>query len=161
LQMSPFGPKRTSCHGANARICVGLSIVVKPPGGGDMQRRGESGQPAKGQRQRTRPKARKVPTAHVSTDHSADQFDRLKRERYEAVEQQAATSEVLKVISRSPGELQPVFEAILANATRICEAKFGTLFRFDGENFHPVAQFNTPTALLEAQTRRGPFQPPS
>jgi GAF domain-containing protein len=53
-----------------------------------------------------------------------------------------------------------VFQAMLENATRICEAKFGTLFRFDGENFHPAAQFNTPTALLEAQTRRGPFQPP-
>src|SRR5262249_47389874 len=60
----------------------------------------------------------------------------------------------------SPGELAPVFQTMLANATRICEAKFGTLFRFDGKNFHPVAQFNTPTALLEAQMRRGPFQPP-
>jgi len=44
------------------------------------------------------------------------------------------------------------------NATRICNAKFGTLFRFDGENFHPAAQLNTPAALLEAQTRRGPFK---
>jgi GAF domain-containing protein len=78
----------------------------------------------------------------------------------ESLEQQTATADVLRVISSSPGELEPVFQAMLENATRICEAKFGTLFRFDGENFHPVAQFHTPTALLEAQTRRGPFQPP-
>src|SRR6516165_4779858 len=77
----------------------------------------------------------------------------------ESLEQQTATSEVLRVISSSPGELEPVFQAMLENATRICEAKFGTLFRFDGNNFHPVAQFNTPTALLEEQTRRGPFRP--
>jgi two-component system, NtrC family, sensor kinase len=77
----------------------------------------------------------------------------------ESLEQQTATSEVLRVISSSPGELEPVFQAMLENATRICEARFGNLFRFDGKNFHPAAQFNTPPALLEAQTRRGPFQP--
>jgi GAF domain-containing protein len=78
----------------------------------------------------------------------------------ESLEQQTATADVLRIISSSPGELEPVFQVMLENATRICEAKFGTLFRFDGENFHPVAQFNTPAALLEVQTRRGPFQPP-
>src|SRR5262245_65222698 len=51
----------------------------------------------------------------------------------EALEQQTATSEVLKVISSSPGELEPVFSAMLANATRICEAKFGVLFRSEGD----------------------------
>jgi hypothetical protein len=84
---------------------------------------------------------------------------RLLNELRESLQQQTATSEVLKVISSSPGDLQPVFQAMLENATRICEAKFGTLFRFDGKNFHTVAQFNTPAALLEAQTRRGPFEP--
>src|SRR6516165_3938203 len=84
---------------------------------------------------------------------------RLLNELRESLQQQTATSEVLGVISSSPGELAPVFQTMLANATRICEAKFGTLFRFDGENFHPVAQFNTPTALLEALTKRGPFKP--
>ena len=83
------------------------------------------------------------------------------RELSESLDQQTATSEVLSVISSSPGDLKPVFDAILENATRICEAKFGTLFRFDGKNFHPVAQFNTPAALIEAQTQREPFQPPT
>src|SRR6516165_3363237 len=85
---------------------------------------------------------------------------RLLSELRESLQQQTATADVLRVISSSPGELALVFQAMLENAARICEAKFGALFRFDGENFHPVAQFNTPTALLEAQTRRGPFQPP-
>jgi transcriptional regulator with GAF, ATPase, and Fis domain len=68
----------------------------------------------------------------------------------EALEQQTATSEVLRVISSSPGELDPVFQAMLENATRICEAKFGTLFRFDGNMFHVAAQVGTPLELAEA-----------
>ena len=73
-------------------------------------------------------------------------------------EQQTATSEVLKVISSSPGELQPVFEAMLENAVRICGAKFGTLFRYDGDIVHLAAQFGTPLALTEFQQKRGPFR---
>ncbi|MGB9391254.1 MAG: GAF domain-containing protein, partial [Xanthobacteraceae bacterium] len=83
---------------------------------------------------------------------------RLLNDLRESLQQQTATSEVLGVISSSPGELEPVFQTMLANATRICEAKFGTLFRFDGKTFHPVAQFNTPAALLEAQKRRAGFE---
>jgi GAF domain-containing protein len=52
-----------------------------------------------------------------------------------------------------------VFCTILEDATRICNAKFGTLYRFDGQRFHPAAQFNMPTAFLEENTRRGPFEP--
>src|SRR6516165_4621281 len=80
------------------------------------------------------------------------------RERDEALEQLSATTKVLKVISSSPADLNPVFETILKNATRICEAKFGTLFRFDGRVLQPVAQVGTPVKLIEAQRRRGPHQ---
>ena len=76
----------------------------------------------------------------------------------ESLEQQTATSEVLRVISSSPGDLEPVFQAMLENATRICEAKFGTLFRFDGQIYHLAAQFGTPPEFAELQRRRGPFQ---
>jgi two-component system NtrC family sensor kinase len=86
--------------------------------------------------------------------------ERLNRELAEARQQQTATRDVLRIISSS-GSLERVFETILGNATRICEAKFGTLFRFDGKNYCPAAQFNTPEALLEAQMKRGSFEPTS
>jgi class 3 adenylate cyclase len=84
---------------------------------------------------------------------------RLTRERDEALLRETANSEILRLISSSPGDLELVFRTILEDATRICNANFGNLFRFDGEKFYPAAQFNTPTALLEALTRRGPFKP--
>jgi two-component system NtrC family sensor kinase len=73
----------------------------------------------------------------------------------ESLEQQTATSEVLKVISSSPGELGPVFHAMLENAVRICEAKFGLMFRFVGEEFYTVAQLNLPPVLDEFIRKRG------
>ena len=98
-------------------------------------------------------------SGHSSVVNLQEKLKRQARELDEAREERAAIAEVLRIISSSPGELEPVFQSILENATRICEAKFGTLFRFDGKNFHPAAQFNTPAELLEEQTRRGPFEP--
>ena len=71
----------------------------------------------------------------------------------EALEQQTATSEVLKVISSSPGELKPVFDALLANAVRICDAKFGVLFLTEGDAFRYVALHGAPPAFAEARRR--------
>jgi two-component system, NtrC family, sensor kinase len=77
----------------------------------------------------------------------------------ESLEQQTATSEVLQTISSSQGELQPVFDSLLANATRLCAAKYGTLFLCEGDDLRVVAQHNTPAALAE-QRRRDPILRP-
>ena len=79
----------------------------------------------------------------------------------ESLEQQTATSEVLSVISSSPGDLEPVFQTMLENAVRICEAKFGSLYRFDGENFHFAAEVGTPLEYATFQKDRGPLRPRS
>jgi hypothetical protein len=73
----------------------------------------------------------------------------------ESLEQQTATSEVLQVISGSPGELEPVFEAMLANAVRICEAGFGVMYRYDGDAFQPAAMLNAPAAYADFVWSRG------
>src|SRR5438477_3672134 len=76
----------------------------------------------------------------------------------ESLEQQKATFEVLKVISSSPGELEPVFRAILENATRICEAKIGILFGFDDGAYTAVATLGV-TAEYQEYLDRGPIRP--
>ncbi len=76
----------------------------------------------------------------------------------EALEQQTATSEVLRVISSTPGELEPVFEAMLVNAVRLCEASFGMLFRFEGGAWRAVAMLGVPPAFAEFW-QRGPQRP--
>src|SRR3984957_5154183 len=75
--------------------------------------------------------------------------------------QQEATAEILQVIANSPGELGPVFRTVLENATRICDARFGTLLRFDGTAFHFAADVGTPKALAEYVRRPGPFRGPA
>src|SRR5262249_52126316 len=83
------------------------------------------------------------------------------RELSESLEQQTATSEVLKVISSSPGELEPVFQTILSNATRLCEAKFGTLYRYDFGAFYPVTFHQVPSSFADFLRQRGSFVPPA
>jgi GAF domain-containing protein/DNA-binding response OmpR family regulator len=80
------------------------------------------------------------------------------RELAEALEQQTATSEVLQVISSSPGTLDPVFQAMLANAVRICEANFGVLFRFEDGAWRAAAMLGVPPAFAEFW-QRGPQRP--
>jgi len=82
---------------------------------------------------------------------------RLLNELRESLQQQTATADVLKVISRSPGQLEPVFQTILANATRICEANFGNMYLRDGETLQLAAAHNTPLALVEKR-RRAPLR---
>jgi GAF domain-containing protein len=84
---------------------------------------------------------------------------RLLNELRQSLEQQTATAEVLRVISSSPGELEPVFQAMLENATRICEAKFGVLLSFDGKMFEFAAEVGTPPQFFEFMRQRGPFSP--
>src|SRR6516225_427893 len=76
---------------------------------------------------------------------------RLLNELRESLHQQTATSEVLGVISSSPGELEPVFRAMLESATRICEAKFGSMYLREGDAFRIVAMHNAPPAFAEAR----------
>src|SRR5262245_50697081 len=97
---------------------------------------------------------RRPRAVRMTTDLAA-----LKRELAEALERQTATSAVLRVISSSAGDLQSVFETILANATRICEAKFGVLYRYDGEAFQPAAMLNAPRAYADFVRSRGRFLP--
>ncbi|HYA30902.1 MAG TPA: GAF domain-containing protein, partial [Acidobacteriota bacterium] len=82
-----------------------------------------------------------------------------KRELSEALEQQTATSEVLQVISSSPGELEPVFDAMLQNAVRICGAKFGQMYSYDGEHFHNTAMCDAPAPFGEFLRQRRSFSP--
>ena len=113
-----------------------------------MQRRGESGQPAKGRRA-SRPKARKAPTARVLTDDLQEQLNRRTRERDEALEQQTATIEVLRAISSSAGKLEPIFDTMLRNALRLCGAQSGHMLLFDGESFTIAAIKDTPAGFAK------------
>ncbi len=87
------------------------------------------------------------------------QLDVRTRELDEALEQQTASSEVLRAISSSAGELQPVFYMMLAKATRICEANFGILWLVEGQGFRSVATHNLPNALQEEWQRNPLFRP--
>jgi signal transduction histidine kinase len=123
-----------------------------------MQRGSGSGQPVKGQC-RSRPKARKAPTAHVTGDRPPKHITRSKRERDEALEQLAATSEILRVIRTSPTDVQPVFETIVRSAVSLCGSLFANVFRFDGELLHWVVAHNVGPSIVDMLKTKFPMRP--
>src|SRR5262245_3958813 len=104
-----------------------------------MQRRGESEQPGKGRRA-SRPKTSKAPTTPVSADHSLEQFDRLRCERDEALERETATSEVLRIISNSPTDLQSALGAIAESAARLLDVAGAEITRVEGDGLRLMAK---------------------
>src|SRR5262249_6451849 len=106
-----------------------------------MQRRGSSGQAVKGQHP-VRPRTRKAPIAYVSVADLQEQLDRRIRELDEALQQQTATSEVLSIIRRSPADAQPVFDAIVQSAARLCGAIFGVVYLYENDRLRIAATNN-------------------
>jgi len=130
-----------------------------------MRRRSRAGSLVKVRRRksatRRRPNASKSARSRTSSvDDLKSTVARLTRELGEALDQRTATAEVLRVISTSPGDLEPVFQAMLANAARICEAKFGSLYLYDGDRFRVGALHNAPAAFAEFRRREPVFHPP-
>ena len=130
-----------------------------------MTRRGTvSRKPAKTQhRKPTRPKrsdaAMAAKKANWSVSELQEQLKGQARELEEARDERAALAEVLRVISSSPGDLEPVFGAMLVNAVRLCEAKFGNLYLYEEGALRIVASHNVPPAFAAA-CRSGPIHPP-
>lgn len=127
-----------------------------------MIRRSAKGRkPAKtSPRSKTKPKhgnaAKAARNRRLSAPRKDTEVARLVRERDEALERETATSEILRLVSRSPGNLELVFRSILENATRICGAKFGTLYLREADGVRVVAMHDAPSAFLE-ECRRNPL----
>jgi transcriptional regulator with GAF, ATPase, and Fis domain len=125
-----------------------------------MKRRSRAGpERAKSRRRKTITLKGRGPRNPSAADHKTQSdVAQLIRERDEALEREKATAEVLRVISSSPGELEPVFRAMLENATRICGAHFGSLWRFENGAARLVSNFNHPPAFAEF-LHQGPHRP--
>jgi hypothetical protein len=124
-----------------------------------MKRRSRaSGTPIKGRRrkapkQKPRNASKTGPRSRSSPSSRGTLVARLSHELREATEQHIATAEILAVISSSPSDLQPVFQAMLKSAVRLCNAKFGNIYRWDGDALHLVATQNVPAAFVQARGR--------
>jgi PAS domain S-box-containing protein len=113
-------------------------------------------------RQAVRPTGRKLPTKPKRAPADVDlrkENAALRLELAEALERQTATSEVLQVISSTPGNLEPVFQKMLENATRVCGAKFGTMNLLEGDNIRLAALYNVPPAYADALGQSRTFRP--
>ena len=114
-----------------------------------------SGKAAKqGRRKGAKPRAANT----RARDRSANAAE-LQKQLAEALQRQAASAEVLKIISSSPGDMKPVFEAILVNALRICDAKFGHVLLYDGERFHATHLHDVPPSYRAFWDKHGPITP--
>ena len=96
-----------------------------------------------------RPRNSSAANLHEQVDQLAQELAEARKHLGEALDQQTAISEVLQVISSSPSELEPVFQAVLANAVRICKANFGNLFLYEGNSFRIAVQHNPPPTYAE------------
>jgi hypothetical protein len=130
-----------------------------------MRRRsGAGGEPIKTRRRKAAPLKRGSLPKDARRRGSAAGLNKnvalLTRERDEALEQQTATAEILRVISSSPGDLQPVFGTILKNATRICEATYGAMWLREGDGFRNTAFHGALPEAYTGQWRSGMVIPP-
>src|SRR6516162_9965687 len=153
-------PERTSGYFQRANL-TRYNVLSWALGKAMRRRSRAGGKPAKSQRHKAvTPKRRSAPESVSARSSSVagqeTDVTRLTRERDEALEQlsealkqQTAASEVLRLISGSPGKLGAVFDAILVNATRLCEARFGILLLWEGDAFRTVALHNAPPAFVE------------
>src|SRR5262249_51312883 len=114
---------------------------------------------ARGRKTTPKRRARNSPARAPAAAKPDGRIERLRRDLNESLAQQSATADVLDLISRTPGDPEPVFRSILANATRLCEAKFATLYLYDGDAFTTAAMHNAPAAYVKARQKRGPIRP--
>src|SRR5215831_18715500 len=126
-----------------------------------MRRPGKpSGKGLRTQRRKTVRRRNAPRAARRSAADANEKITLLERRLNEALEQQTATSEILKVISSSHGQLQPVFDAMLDKAVQICGAKFGQLFLSEDDGFRTISMHDVPRAFAEKRQRE-PFFCPS
>ena len=151
---------------ASFGLGLGPATMSKPRGGGKAMKGRKAGGKSEKRRERktAKPKQSSGSRAHIRRTSSgirkvAD-VQQLIQERDAALDQQAATSEILEVISRSTGDLQPIFAAILQNAVRLCDASFGDIYSWERGALHLLASYNSPPAFAE-ERRRSEGIPPS